>query len=172
MNGLSGKAVYLAIAALVLVALLVLAVYWAAGSSPEEKEPISINQPSPGEGGGKESAKQPASKQQGEPEVVLEFLYADWCPHCQKMKPIVQKIAGEMPSERLKIVYWRDEDVQKDRATYDRFSYYRQKGIFVGFPTFVINNGEDYLAGEVSEPYFRDWLCRHFSSPKPEKCNS
>lgn len=26
---------------------------------------------------------------------VVYFIHADWCPHCQKMKPLVQQLEGE-----------------------------------------------------------------------------
>ena len=31
----------------------------------------------------------------GIPENAVVFIYADWCPHCANMKPVVQKLEGE-----------------------------------------------------------------------------
>ncbi|MCX8174825.1 MAG: thioredoxin family protein [Candidatus Micrarchaeota archaeon] len=102
-------------------------------------------------------------------EVTMDFLYADWCGHCAKMKPIVQKLESELPAERFAIRRWRDEDRQSDSAVAEVFSYYAQKGDFVGFPTFIIN-GKQVQAGEMPEEQFRSWVCGQFSSPKPKAC--
>ena len=102
-------------------------------------------------------------------EVTMDFLYADWCPHCQKMKPIVQKIEQELPKDRFVIRYWRDEDRQTNTSVAEVFNYYSQQGIFVGFPTFIVN-GKENTAGEMEEAAFRSWLCAQFKSPKPSGC--
>ncbi|MCX8197256.1 MAG: thioredoxin family protein [Candidatus Micrarchaeota archaeon] len=102
-------------------------------------------------------------------EVTLDFLYADWCPHCQKMKPIVAKLEGQLPAERFTVRKWRDEDKNTPPVA-SVYSYYIGKGLFRGgFPTFIIN-GDERKEGEMSEAAFKDWVCSKFSSPKPTAC--
>lgn len=102
-------------------------------------------------------------------EVTIDFLYADWCPHCQKMKPIVAALEAQLPSSRFAIRYWRDEDRQSDSKVAGVFDTYTQKGMFSGFPTFIIN-GADFKAGEMPEATFRSWICSKFKAPAPTGC--
>ncbi len=136
--------------------------------------------------GSQAAAKQPSAAQQqpaaaapsaaaGAPnlaptkEVTIDFLYADWCPHCQKMKPIVAALEKALPSDRFAIRMWRDEDKGTDPAVSEVYSTYSSKNMFAGFPTFIIN-GVDSKAGEMPEADFKAWVCGKFSSPKPNGC--
>ncbi|MCX6769509.1 MAG: thioredoxin family protein [Candidatus Micrarchaeota archaeon] len=105
-----------------------------------------------------------------EKEVTVDFLYADWCPHCQKMKPIVAKLEQELPKDRFVVRYWKDEDASSDPKVSAVYDKYTKAGYFTGFPTFVINNGAEYKAGEMSESDLRAWICSKFSAPKPSGC--
>jgi len=102
-------------------------------------------------------------------EVTMDFLYADWCPHCQKMKPIVAALEQALPADRFTIRRWRDEDRQTNSSVSSVFDFYSQKGSFAGFPTFIIN-GEDAKAGEMPEVQFKAWICSKFKSPAPSGC--
>jgi thiol-disulfide isomerase/thioredoxin len=103
-------------------------------------------------------------------EVTVDFLYADWCPHCQNMKPIVEKMIAEFPSDRFAVRYWSEADGQSKPEASAVYAKYSQEGYFTGYPTFVINNGKSYTAGEMSEADFRAYLCSQFGSPKPSNC--
>ena len=100
-------------------------------------------------------------------EVTIDFLYADWCPHCQAMKPRVANVISQLPADRLEVRYWNDADRAKNTTVAAIYSDYMSKGM-TGFPTFV-SNGE-MRAGEMPEADFKAWVCSQFSAPKPTGC--
>jgi thiol-disulfide isomerase/thioredoxin len=103
-------------------------------------------------------------------EVTMDFLYADWCAHCQKMKPIVEKLVAELPSDRFQVNYWSDADYQAGKpGTVAVFDKYSNNGMFLGYPTFVIN-GAVNASGEIDEAQFKSWVCSQFTSPAPSAC--
>lgn len=116
-------------------------------------------------------AKPPENEVGGVPkkEVFLEFLYAEWCGHCQKMKPIVEKLDNEFPDDRFEVRYLDEQDRASNEEVAKIYEKYEKKGYFRGFPTFVIN-GNSSTVGSKSEAAFRSWVCGHFLSPKPAGC--
>jgi thiol-disulfide isomerase/thioredoxin len=120
------------------------------------------------------SLQQQAAAQQGAPaaqgkEVVLEFLYADWCSHCAKMKPIVESLGKKLPADRFELRAYNEAERENSTAVAAVYDRYSANGFFEGFPTFVLN-GNDYKAGEMTEANFKAWVCSKFSSPKPQGC--
>ena len=101
-------------------------------------------------------------------EVTIDFLYADWCGHCQNMKPRVASVAASLPADRLEVRYWNEAD-RGNADVASVYADYSSKGYFQGFPTFVANR-DDYRVGEMAEPDFLAWVCSKFSSPKPAGC--
>ena len=101
----------------------------------------------------------------GDKEVVLEFMYATWCPHCAAMKPIVAKLKTELPAERFAVSYLEEKDPLAQAA----YAKYKANGYFDGFPTFVLN-GNDPRVGEMGEAEFNSWVCSKFKDPKPVSC--
>jgi len=104
-------------------------------------------------------------------EVTIDFLYADWCGYCSKMKPIVEKVASEMPQDRFEVRYWNEKGRGANSTVAGIYALYRQQGYFKGYPSFVAN-GNSSAVGAQSEPDFRAWVCSHFSPPKPEACGA
>jgi len=102
-------------------------------------------------------------------EVVVDFLYADWCPHCQRMKPVVDEVAAVFPSDRFEMRKWNEKDRGSDSETSSIYSLYSGRGYFLGFPTFVAN-GNSPQVGEMSKEDMIGWLCTLFSPPKPDVC--
>jgi thiol-disulfide isomerase/thioredoxin len=102
-------------------------------------------------------------------EVVVDFLYADWCGHCAKMKPIVSEAERAFPAERLKVRWWNEANRTRDKSVMYVYDYYSRKRFFGGFPTFVVL-GEYKRVGEMPRDDFFDWLCSFFRNPKPEAC--
>jgi thiol-disulfide isomerase/thioredoxin len=102
-------------------------------------------------------------------EVVVDFLYADWCPHCQKMEPIVQEAERAFPKERFKARWWNEANRTNDKGDMYIFDYYRRKGFFGGFPSFVILGGYKRV-GEMPRNDFFDWVCSFFHDPRPAAC--
>ena len=103
-------------------------------------------------------------------EVVVDFLYADWCSHCAKMKPIVEEAERAFPSERFKLRWWNEANQTNIKGVIDVFTYYRHKGFFGGFPSFVIL-GEYKRVGEMPRNDFFDWVCSFFHDPRPSACS-
>ncbi|MFA6328940.1 MAG: protein disulfide isomerase family protein [Candidatus Micrarchaeia archaeon] len=101
-------------------------------------------------------------------EVVLDFLYADWCGHCQNMKPIVAELASSLPPDRFEVRYWNEASRGKEDVA-AIYTEYTDKEYFRGFPTFVAN-GNDPRVGEMSGAIFKSWVCSKFSAPKPAGC--
>jgi thioredoxin 1 len=77
------------------------------------------------------------------PGKVLVELFAAWCPHCQRMMPVVNEVANRL--EGSVVVYQVDVDKSPNLAA---------KYAPDGFPCFVLfENGEvvDSLIGEQPE---------------------
>ena len=115
------------------------------------------------------NSTQPAAGNDSQPpaakEVTVDFMYADWCPHCQAMKPVVAKIASDLPSDRFAVNYYSEADANAGKYAATMFAKYGIRS----YPTFVIN-GNDRKEGEMTERDFLAWVCSKFSSPKPELC--
>ena len=101
-------------------------------------------------------------------EVTIDFLYADWCGHCQAMKPIAAKLESELPKDRFEVRYWNEASRSKEDVS-AIYAKYADAGYFTGFPTFVAN-GNDPIVGSMPEAAFRSWVCSKFQSPKPAGC--
>jgi thiol-disulfide isomerase/thioredoxin len=140
--------------------------------------PAALQQPNNSVANGTPAAAQapngtaPPAQQNATPaakkEVVIDFLYADWCGHCQTMKPIVARLEAALPKDRLEVRYW-NEASRSDAAVAAVYTTYTDKGYFQGFPTFVAN-GDDPKVGSMPESTFKAWVCSKFSSPKPTGC--
>lgn len=118
----------------------------------------------PAGAGAQASGVPPATK-----EVTIDFLYADWCPHCQKMKPYVAALEQSLPADRFEVRYWSEDDYKAGGQAADVYAAYEAAGYFSGYPTFVIN-GNDAKAGSMEEAVFKAWVCGKFASPKPAGC--
>ena len=65
---------------------------------------------------------------------VLRFFHADWCPHCQKVKP---------EWDRLKKMYKGDVALKEVDCSKDRPAIAKQLKV-EGFPTFILSkNGKN-----------------------------
>jgi|GEM_PF-1528815 len=113
---------------------------------------------------GQQNASSAAKK-----EVVIDFLYADWCSHCQAMKPIVARLEAALPKGRFEVRYWNEASRGSNATVAAVYTDYSAKGYFQGFPTFVAN-WEDPKVGSMPEATFKAWVCSKFSSPKPAGC--
>lgn len=104
-----------------------------------------------------------------EKEVTLDFLLADWCSHCQNMKPIIAELQASFPPNRFEVRYWNEKDIATNAETGGIYDSYSKLGFFKGFPTFVLN-GKEYKAGEMPKQELVSWVCTKFSDPKPSAC--
>ena len=103
-------------------------------------------------------------------EVLVDFLYADWCPHCQNMKPIVSEAERAFPAQRFKVRYWNEANRTHDKNDMYVYDYYSRKGLYGGFPTFVIAGGYKRV-GEMPRADFFDWVCSFFHGTRPDACS-
>ena len=103
-------------------------------------------------------------------EVTMDFIYADWCPHCQAMKPVVSDLEQKLPPGRFAVRYWGDAERAAGNSTVVQvYSYYYYTGFFTGYPAFIINNN-DSRVGEMGEGDFLAWVCSKFNEPRPSAC--
>lgn len=101
--------------------------------------------------------------------VVIDFLHADWCPHCQNMKPVIAELDNTLPDDRFVVMYWSEDDYKAGGPAVQVFTKYANMGMFKGYPTFVINNGTAYTAGEMPAAEFKGWVCSQYTV-KPSGC--
>ena len=73
------------------------------------------------------------------------FFYSDYCPHCQKMKPIVEKLQSQGYQ-----IEWVDANARQN----EKLNYKYQ---ITGVPTFVRPDGQK-LIGEQDEQTLADFL--------------
>lgn len=76
------------------------------------------------------------------PVVLVEF-FATWCPHCQKMMPVVADIKTKL-ADNLKVLQF-DIDKNKELSDKENIQY---------LPTFILyDNGKEVMrqTGEMSE---------------------
>lgn len=74
--------------------------------------------------------------------VVLIEFYASWCPHCQRMMPIVEQVR-ELLGDQVPVFQYDIDEFQDDAA---------EAGV-ESIPTFIIyDNGREYWrhSGEIS----------------------
>lgn len=75
--------------------------------------------------------------------VVLVEFFATWCPHCQRMMPIVADVKEKL-GDKAKVVQL---DIDKNQALADELDV-------EGVPTFIVykdDKEEDRTSGEMPE---------------------
>jgi thiol-disulfide isomerase/thioredoxin len=102
-------------------------------------------------------------------EVTIDFLHADWCSHCQNMKPVISELQLLFPPNKFEVRYWNEKDIATNAETGGIYDSYSKLGFFKGFPTFVLN-GKEYKAGEMPKAELVAWICTKFENPKPSAC--
>lgn len=76
--------------------------------------------------------------------VVLVEFYASWCPHCQRMMPVVADVKKKVEGKGVK-VYQYDIDANSSLAD--------EEGV-ESIPTFILYNSDKEVwrqSGELSE---------------------
>ncbi len=74
--------------------------------------------------------------------TLLEF-YATWCPHCQRMMPVIAELKDEMDG-RANIIQIEGDD---NPGMMDRFGV-------KGYPTFILyKDGEEVWRDSGEKPY-------------------
>ena len=95
---------------------------------------------------------------------AIVLVYADWCPHCQTMKPEWNEMKNRLGAN-IETIEIEDSDFDKDdkiRDIQDRELNGEQLEIF-GYPTmFKIQNGRaDYYGGNRTADAMTEWANTH-----------
>ena len=81
--------------------------------------------------------------------MLLEF-YGEECPHCIKMKPLVERLEKEENAKILKYEVWHNEENVKKMEEYD-------KGLCGGVPFFFNTENGKYICGSTDYEEFKSW---------------
>mgnify|MGYP001620147319 CR=1 FL=1 len=102
--------------------------------------------------------------------VQLDYLYADWCGYCNDTTPQVKSVAYSL-GDALKLNMYNEAARKTDQKTMQIYSDYKERGLFVAFPTIVAKGkkGEAALVGKKSENEIMDWVCSQFET-MPKEC--
>ena len=102
----------------------------------------------------------PATKNPQETYVVL--FYADWCPHCQHMKPEWEQLKHEYENNsHIKIIDVESGDSNKNEIIEELNRKVTPNNIMIdGYPTILSVNGNeiDYYRGERSASMMGGWI--------------
>ena len=82
--------------------------------------------------------------------ALLEF-YGETCPHCIEMRPMVEKLEGELGLTVEKYEVWNDEANAKKLADIDR-------GLCGGVPFFYNTENKKFICGSTSEDELIAWM--------------
>jgi thiol-disulfide isomerase/thioredoxin len=81
--------------------------------------------------------------------MLLEF-YGTECPHCERMKPLVEQLKKEEGLEVEQHEVWHNEENEKKRQEYDQ-------GFCGGVPFFYNTETKDWLCGSTDYDTFKHW---------------
>ncbi len=81
--------------------------------------------------------------------MLIDF-YGKECPHCMKMKPLVEQLKKETGVKVEEIEVWHDEDNAKKMDGYDQ-------GKCGGVPFFVNTETNATICGEASYEELKAW---------------
>lgn len=81
--------------------------------------------------------------------MLLEF-YGEECPHCIKVKPLVEKLEQETGVKIEKYEVWHNEENVKKAREYD-------KGLCGGVPFFFNTETNDFICGEADYERLKAW---------------
>lgn len=89
----------------------------------------------------------------------IVFVHASWCPHCQKMKPIVQEL-----TDSGELIFSLEEQDANFQAVVDCL------GGFDGYPTFICAGSQEKKAGEMTKEELQAFAqsCSLGTSTAPE----
>ena len=94
---------------------------------------------------------------------TLLFIYADWCPHCQRAKPALRDVSSMLGT--IVPVYWVDSEKHPDLM---------KKWDVGGFPTILLaHKGEVWnFTGARTADAIASFVCHKFSSSeRPSVCS-
>lgn len=96
-----------------------------------------------------------------EPEETIVLIYANWCPHCQSMKPQWNELKNQLGST-IETIEIEDSDFDKDikLRNIENNKLNGEKIEVYGYPTmFKIKNGRaDYYGGNRTASEMYNWV--------------
>lgn len=96
-----------------------------------------------------------------EPEDTIVLIYANWCPHCQSMKPQWNELKNQLGST-IETIEIEDSDFDKDikLRNIENNKLNGEKIEVYGYPTmFKIKNGRaDYYGGNRTASEMYNWV--------------
>ena len=85
------------------------------------------------------------------------FFHGEDCPHCARMRPIVDKIEKEIGCKVIRLEVWyNDKNAEKMRKYADIISEAGNGDL--GVPAFVDVKNNEALVGEQTEKDLKKWL--------------
>ena len=79
--------------------------------------------------------KNPKRKEQNESELYLLEFYGQECPHCNRMKPIIEQVEKELKVQFSKLEVWHSEENHKVMEKYAEILEDACRGS-IGVPSF------------------------------------
>ncbi len=95
--------------------------------------------------------------------LQVDYLYADWCPHCRATRPALMSAVNKLGSA-VSLTEWNEALRASDPQVAAIYNQYKSEGVFVGFPTLVAHGpkGESAIAGEQTEAQLMSWMCSQY----------
>ena len=84
------------------------------------------------------------------------FFHGEDCPHCARMRPIVDKLEKELGCKIKRLEVWYDEKNAKEMRKYSDIILSAGEGLAV--PAFVDVKNKECLVGEQEEKDLKKWL--------------
>jgi thiol-disulfide isomerase/thioredoxin len=89
--------------------------------------------------------------------IIVGKVYANWCGHCQDLKPKWQTLKNILPKNRVQFVEIEEAETYK-RARFEKI--HRTKINVNGYPTIfkIINNKIHYYSGPREPEDMKRWI--------------
>jgi len=81
---------------------------------------------------------------------MLYEYYGETCPHCVRMKPIVEEVEKELGVSIEKIEVWNNEENAKKLEAVDR-------GLCGGVPFFYNDESKEFICGDSDKETVVKW---------------
>jgi thioredoxin-like negative regulator of GroEL len=96
--------------------------------------------------------------------LIVGKVYANWCGHCQTLKPVWEKLCSSVKNDNTQFVSF--EESEHDKRT--QFEHSNGVKLSVnGYPTIfkISNRNVDYYSGQRSLEDMLKWVSQHSSRP-------
>ena len=107
-------------------------------------------------------------------DIIVGKIYAEWCGHCQNLKPIWKNIKSEFNKNYPHVIFEEIEDVDISKKlpilNEKYLSHSVDKITADGYPTIfkIQNGGISYYKGEQEQSLIHNWIISKGGSSKHE----